>query len=323
MTLNYTVSNVERLAEQFNSRGTGIVVVESLFVLVIDMAAFFGNLMVLIAAGRNADLRRTIPNIYIITLALSDFLMSITGVPFTAASVMCGRWPFSHFACQFQGFCVLLLCAVSLQSLALTAINRYYRIARSRAQYNKIFTLKSTKHMIAILWVMAVFAPLPYILADHKFFFHPGKGFCAHDTESLLKGYGAFLVLFYVTIPLLIIVICYTKVFITVRKHNANMHHRQGAEAKPARLTVEEIDLTYTLICVVLGFLICWTPVVTVDIIDFMNGDWLLSRPSYLAYSCFGYASAAVNPIIYGIRNRAFRKEYRNILTSCRRKSTN
>ena len=320
MTLNYTISTVEQLAKQFSSRSTGIVVVESLFILLIDLTAFLGNLMVLTAVSRNSNLRRTIPNMYIITLALSDFLMSITGVPFTVASVMLGRWPFGNFVCQFQGFCVLLMCAVSLQSLALTAINRYYRIARSQVQYRKIFTLKSTKIMIAVFWAMAIFAPLPYVVADHKFFFHPGKAFCAHDIESLLKGYGAFLVLFYVTIPLLIIVICYSKVFFTVRKHNANLHHRQGTESNPARLTVEEIDLTYTLTCVVLGFLICWTPVVTVDMIDFVNRDWLLPRPVYVAYTCFGYASTVVNPIIYGIRNRAFRKEYYNIFTCCLRK---
>ena len=315
MTLRYNMTSMERLTKDFYSRSTGIVVVESLFMLLIDLTAFLGNLMVLIAVTRNSNLRRTIPNMYIIALALSDFLMSITSISFTAASLMLGRWPFGQFLCQFQGFCALLMCAMSLQMLALTAINRYYLIARSQERYRKIFTLKSTKIMIAVLWVMAVFAPLPYVVADHEFFFHPGKAFCWHDVESLLKGYGAFLVLFYVTIPLLIIIICYSKVFFTVRKHNANLHHREG----PARLTVEEIDLTYTLTCVVLGFLICWTPVVTVDMIDFVRRDWLLSRHVYVAYTCFCFGSAAVNPIIYGFRNRAFRNEYYSIFTSCLR----
>ena len=256
ITLNYTLRAVERLAQQFNSRSTGIVVVESLSILLIDLTAFLGNLMVLIAVSRNSNLRRTIPNMYIITLALSDFLMSITGISFTMVSVMLGIWPFGHFVYQFYGFWVLVMCAVSLQSLALTAINRYYLIARSQVQYRKIFTLKSTKIMIAVLWVMAVFAPLSYVVADHKFFFHPGKAICMHDLESLLRGYGIFLSL-YVAVPLFIIVTCYSKVFIAVRKHSFNLHHRQGIGSNPARLTVEEIDLTYTSTCVVFGFLIC------------------------------------------------------------------
>ena len=81
MTLNNTISTVEKLAQQFNSRSTGIVVVESLFILLIDLTAFLGNLMVLIAVSR-----KSIPNMYIITLALSDFLISITSISFTAAS---------------------------------------------------------------------------------------------------------------------------------------------------------------------------------------------------------------------------------------------
>ena len=118
---------------------------------------------------------------------------------------------------------------------------------------------------------------------------------------------------------LLIIVICYSKVFITVRKHNANLHHRESTGPNPARLTVEEIDLTNTLTCVVLGFVNCWTPVVTVDMIDFVNRDWLLSRHVYVAYTCFSFGSAAMNPIIYGFQNRASKREYYNIFTSCLR----
>ena len=285
--------------------------------------SFSGNLLLGVAVIKNPNLRRTVPNMYIITLAVSDFLMSLLGIPFSVVSLMTGKWPFNNFICQLQGFWILLMCAVSLQTLAVTALNRYFRVVRSRALYQKIFNMKTTKITIAILWIMAFFAPLPYVVAGHEFFFHTGKVFCAHDLESLYNGYGAYLVLVYVAIPLIIIMTCYTRVFISVRKHNLNFRFRMGTRTKSnasteSSLSVEEVNVTYILLVVVIGFLTCWTPVLVIDLIDFINGDWKLKRQVYVSYTCFGFASTSLNPIIYGIMNRSLRVEYLRILAPLR-----
>ena len=317
--MNASLTSIEIFAQQLKNRSTAAETVESFFMFLINAISFFGNLLLGIAVIKNPNLRRTVPNMYIMTLAASDFLMSLLGIPFSVASLMIGKWPFNNFTCQLQGFWILLMCAVSLQTLAVTAVNRYFRVVRSRAQYQKIFNMKTTKITIAILWIMAFFAPLPYVVAGHEFFFHTGKVFCAHNAESLYDGYGAYLVLVYVAIPLLIIITCYTKVFIVVRKHNVNFRSRirartQSCASSDGCLSVEEVNVTYTLLVVVIGFLTCWTPVLVIDLIDFINADWKLKRQVYVSYSCFGFASTSLNPIIYGVMNRSFRREYMRIV---------
>ena len=323
-------TSIDVFALQLKNRSTAVQIVESFFLLLINFTSFSGNLLLGISVIKNPNLRRTVPNMYIITLAVSDFLMSLLGIPFSLASLMTGKWPFNNFICQLQGFWILLMCAVSLQTLAVTAVNRYFRVVRSRASYQRIFSMKKTKITIAILWVMALFAPLPYVVAGHKFFFHTGKVFCAHNAESLYEGYGAYLVLVYVAIPLIIIITCYTRVFIAVRKHNLNFRFRirQRSTNNTTRnntsldssgiLSVEEVNVTYILLVVVISFLTCWTPVLIIDMIDFINGDWKLKRQVYVSYTCFGFASTALNPIIYGIMNRSIRAEYLRILTPVR-----
>ena len=323
-------TSIDVFALQLKNRSTAVQIVESFFLLLINFTSFSGNLLLGISVIKNPNLRRTVPNMYIITLAVSDFLMSLLGIPFSLASLMTGKWPFNNFICQLQGFWILLMCAVSLQTLAVTAVNRYFRVVRSRASYQRIFSMKKTKITIAILWVMALFAPLPYVVAGHEFFFHTGKVFCAHNAESLYEGYGAYLVLVYVAIPLIIIIICYTRVFIAVRKHNLNFRFRirQRSTNNTTRnnnsldssgiLSVEEVNVTYILLVVVISFLTCWTPVLIIDMIDFINGDWKLKRQVYVSYTCFGFASTALNPIIYGIMNRSIRAEYLRILTPVR-----
>ncbi|XP_020618585.1 melatonin receptor type 1C-like [Orbicella faveolata] len=328
--MNSTLTTIEVFAEQLKSRSTGVRVTESLFMLLINFVSFTGNLLLGIAVIKNPNLRRTVPNMYIITLAVSDFLMSLLGIPFSVASLIVGKWSLNNFVCQLQGFWILLMCAVSLQTLALTAVNRYFRIVRSRTLYQKLFNMKTTKVTIVILWIVAFFAPLPYVAAGHEFFFHTGKVFCAHDAESLYEGYGAYLVLVYVLIPLIIIVTCYTRVFIAVRKHN-HATFRQSRIHPPAReqpthmsitlrLSVDEVNITYMLLVVVIGFLTCWTPVMVIDMIDFINADWKMKRQVYVSYTCFGFASTSLNPVIYGIMNRSFRAEYLRILTVFKRR---
>ena len=322
-------TSIDVFALQLKNRSTAVQIVESFFLLLINFTSFSGNLLLGISVIKNPNLRRTVPNMYIITLAVSDFLMSLLGIPFSLASLMTGKWPFNNFICQLQGFWILLMCAVSLQTLAVTAVNRYFRVVRSRASYQRIFSMKKTKITIAILWVMALFAPLPYVVAGHEFFFHTGKVFCAHNAESLYEGYGAYLVLVYVAIPLIIIITCYTRVFIAVRKHNLNFRFRIRQRStnntrnntsldSSGVLSVEEVNVTYILLVVVISFLTCWTPVLIIDMIDFKNGDWKLKRQVYVSYTCFGFASTALNPIIYGIMNRSIRAEYLRILTPVR-----
>ena len=319
--MSSTLTTIEVFAQQLRSRSTGVRVTESLFMLLINFVSFTGNLLLGIAVIKNPNLRRTVPNMYIITLAVSDFLMSLLGIPFSVVSLIVGEWPFNNFVCQLQGFWILLMCAVSLQTLAVTAVNRYFRVVRSRTLYQKFFNMKTTKVTIVILWIMAFFAPLPYVAAGHEFSFHTGKVFCAHDAESLSHGYGAYLVLVYVAIPLIIIITCYTRVFIAVRKHNLKFQLRRNQHDRPtdSRLSVDEVNVTYVLLVVVIGFLTCWTPVMVIDMIDFINADWKLKRQVYVNYTCFGFASTSLNPVIYGIMNRSFRAEYFRILSSLKK----
>ena len=325
--LSQTLTSIENFAWELKYRSNVTRAIESGFLFLINVISFAGNLLLGIAVIKNPNLRRTVPNMYIITLAVSDFLSSLMGIPFSVASLITGKWPFNNFICQLQGLWILLLCAVSLQTLAVTALNRYFRVVRSRVLYQKIFNMKTTKVTIAILWIMALFAPLPYVVAGHDFFFHSGKVFCTHDAESLHEGYGVYLVLVYIAIPLIIITICYTRVFIAVRQHNLvvfrqrirPLNRQLNFGPDNPRLSVEEVKVTNILLVVVVAFLSCWTPVLVIDLIDFINGDWKLKREVYVSYTCFGFASTALNPIIYGIMNRTFRTEYFKIFSSVKR----
>ena len=93
----------ENLFRQLQERKDGLVVLESGLMIIINFLAFTGNMMVCWAVYRNQRLR-TLPNIYVVTLAISDALMAVLCMPMSVVLLITGQWPFSGAVCQFQGF---------------------------------------------------------------------------------------------------------------------------------------------------------------------------------------------------------------------------
>lgn len=58
-----------------------------------------GNLLVLYAIRTEKRLR-TVSNLFILSLALADFIVGLVVMPFSAANLLAGRWPFSYLICQ-------------------------------------------------------------------------------------------------------------------------------------------------------------------------------------------------------------------------------
>ena len=145
-------------------------------------------------------------------------------------------------------------------------------------------------------------APLPYIFSGHKIVFHPSKCYCYLQIDS-----GAFLVTVYVGIPTCLIFYCYLKIYHSVRCHNNNFHTlRVGCSP----VNVEEIKVARTLFVIVVFFNFCWAPILVIDIVDTIIGSWIFPREAYVAYSFLATISSALNPLIYGILNKNFQKEY-------------
>lgn len=291
------------------SRPTGLVAIEATICLSLTLGALVGNLLVLWIVYKNCNLR-TIPNQFVVSLALADVIMAGIGQPPCLSSLIAGRRPFGDFVCQMQGFLVAMLATVSLLTLTLVAINRFFLIVHPHI-YRKYFTPKRTRLMIGAAWFLACTEPLPYLLSGHRYVFHAGKFFCFQVLEVdfyTLMGY------IFVALPMFVMTLCYYKVFKALKEHQKKMRRTSRAsEHNNAEITVEEINVTKTLFLTVCGFLICWSPIVVVDFIGFGQGQWLLPRQVYVMYTYLGQLSTMVNPVIYGVMNKTFREEYRKI----------
>ena len=297
------------LQRSLSSRTTAVIVLETFIDAFIALVALFGNSTVLFILYKNRELR-TIPNYFVAALAVSDVAFAVLITPWSITALAVGYWPFGFVVCQCQGFMAIFLACYSLICLAITAVNRYIGIVQNNL-HRKYFNAFRTRLYIFIAFVLGIFAACPSLMAGYGYEFQPGKYFCYQKQVLWLTMY---LMIIFVGIPTTIITVCYFKVFLAIRRHQKNFKKNfKKRNAGERRITVEDIKVTKTLFATVVGFLLCWMPVFCIELTDLVRGGSTLPRQLYVMFTMCGLSSSAINPIIYGVMNRTFRRAYMNL----------
>ena len=280
---------------------------ETILLAVINVTAFFGNLSVCYAVYSSQRLR-TLPNVFVVALAVSDILISTCSTPFAVVTLYRGRWIFGSSVCLFQGFATFNFAMASLGTMGIIAVSRYFCVVKPQ-KYMVLFTKRRILMYIASVWLVAPFGSIPPLFFDEgKYEFQPAKAQCLYSFEANIP-FSVFIDGVFIAIPLTIITVCYAKVFYTVSQSNRvfslenNLHQ--------LRANVEEAKVTKTLVAVMVGFAICWLPICVIDFVDTARGEPTLPRQTYLTYAFLIYSSSTINPFIYGTMNRYFRQAFK------------
>lgn len=299
-------------------------ILESLLFIVINSIAIAGNAFVVIAMSRNPALRK-ITNWYILSLAICDLFVAVTCLPLTLGASIKGQWIYGDVICQIQGHVIQVLACFSLTIVALTAVNRYYRVVRPnlyRKIFTKRFTIIMTASSFAVSALMAV--GMMYIMRA-RFHFGP-HFFCTPNfTNRQMKRTVALPVfLAFIIISLFVVIFCYFKVYRVVRRHVILVRPTLLAGAfqlrKENNLTcrVEEVNATKMVFVIITVYCLLWIPVCIIGALYVC--DIVLPRWTHLMYDYLLFISNATNPLIYGLMNKAFRDEYVRIL-KCKNKT--
>ena len=183
--------------------------------------------------------------------------------------------------------------------------------------------MKSTFLSIVVIACLAALgAGLSPMAQWAPFIVHYGKGVCfmAYKTALIGRAYTLFLFVFYIGVPIGIVSFAYYKIFKTIKEHNMGMN--TSRQAAIHSINVEEVRITKALFAAVLGFNLCWAPIGVIDFVDaYTQYKLAFPRQVFLMYMYLGYGSCSINPIIYGVMNRAFRAEFLRVLTFWRRKN--
>lgn len=316
--------NLYRLAENPNLKNLEASsvskVIQLTLYLVILLLSLFGNLMVFLTLIINKHMRST-TNVFILSLAASDVVLTCSTVPLSIIEVITTFWTLGSFACKFYP-CIMNFCVASSSlTMCCIAIERYYAIVHPFKL--KFFQTPSRAgFLLLVVWVISGIASFPqatcYHIVEIPFRCH-SKYTCIFKhfhLKELVQIWLNFVVLF--VIPFTIMLITYGIII-----YRLWIKHPVGVSTKAAdinRLRMKKRAIKM-LITVVVLFVISWLPVQCFNIITEKSNSIIskeiLSVRSYL--KILALSSCCYNPIIYTFMNEKFRQNFANIVL-CRKK---
>nr|XP_021152974.1 melanopsin isoform X3 [Columba livia] len=270
-------------------------------ILLVGITGTLGNFLVIYVFCRSRSLQ-TPANVFIVNLAISDFLMSITQSPVFFTNSLHKRWIFGEKGCELYAFCGALFGITSMITLMVIALDRYFVITKPLSSVG-VTSKKKALIILVGVWLYSLAWSLP-----------PFFGWSAYVPEGLLtscswdymtftpsvRAYTMLLFCFVFFIPLIAIIYSYIFIFEAIKKANKSIqtfgckHGNKECQKQYQRMKNEWKMAKIALIVISLYVISWYSHVLT----PFMN-----SIPAVIAK-----ASVIHNPIIYAITHPKYRR---------------
>ncbi|XP_078358568.1 histamine H2 receptor-like [Oculina patagonica] len=270
-------------------------IVADVFFCILAVMIVFGNSLVIGAFRVNRRLRTT-TNLLLMSLAVADMLIGTISLPLWVYISITYTFigPVYNFYLIFDVICgvssILNLTAISLERCYALLAPIKHRNIRKRVVLAIIF----------VAWVLSILAgaQVEFLDVNNK------------------KYYGVIVTVAFFFVPLAVILGAYGTIFHIARAH---------ARARGSSSFKKDLRIATTVAVVIGLFVICWTPFFALNFAFSVCGQLMWMTPG-----CQGlmklppvilkinkwlqYGNSVCNPIIYGLRNKDFRRAFRKIL---------
>ncbi|XP_069569853.1 opsin 4xa [Brachyistius frenatus] len=282
------------------------------FVLVIGTLGVTGNVLVMWAFYCNKKLR-TPPNLFIMNLAVSDFLMAITQSPIFFVNSLYKGWIFGETGCKIYAFCGALFGITSMINLLAISVDRYIVITKP-LQAIQWTSTRRTCFIIVLVWLYSLAWSLAPLLGWSSYIPEGLMTSCTWDyvtSTPANKSYTLMLCCFVFFIPLGIISYCYLCMFLAIR-HASRDVEKLGSQVRKTTLMQQqsiktEWKLAKIAFVVIIVFVLSWSPYACVTLIAWAGYGSVLNPYSKAVPAVIAKASAVYNPFIYAIIHTKYR----------------
>nr|XP_021152970.1 melanopsin isoform X1 [Columba livia] len=283
-------------------------------ILLVGITGTLGNFLVIYVFCRSRSLQ-TPANVFIVNLAISDFLMSITQSPVFFTNSLHKRWIFGEKGCELYAFCGALFGITSMITLMVIALDRYFVITKPLSSVG-VTSKKKALIILVGVWLYSLAWSLP-----------PFFGWSAYVPEGLLtscswdymtftpsvRAYTMLLFCFVFFIPLIAIIYSYIFIFEAIKKANKSIqtfgckHGNKECQKQYQRMKNEWKMAKIALIVISL-YVISWSPYSIVALVAFAGYSHVLTPFMNSIPAVIAKASVIHNPIIYAITHPKYRR---------------
>ena len=286
--------------------------------LLFNFAALTGNLLMCYIMFKKPHFHTT-TNTFIVSVAMCYMFASCLVMPFTAGSLMAGKWPFGQVSCDIQGFVFLTFTWVSLQSLTTLVASRYFKVAHFPI-YNKWFSLNRSIGMVLIIWVLAVVVLIvPITFGSATFQFSSERSICSmpiskeNQAENIANT--VITLTLYTALPVISVM-----AWGAIRRHEAYIRTSlefdrcQRRTENDLKSIAEERKQNQILLALITEVLLLWLPAIIIKMLEFPTKSMRPPRQIQLASTFLWFAVPVLHPITYGLMYRTFAKEVIRVL---------
>ncbi|CAF3792739.1 unnamed protein product [Adineta steineri] len=187
----------------------------SICMILIDISAFFGNLLVICAFYRTRRLQ-TVTNYFIASLAFADALVALFVLPLSILYFYRDwSWTLGLILCDLWVSSDVLLCTSSILNLTCISIDRYMAITRPLT-YTAYRSKFLARVMILLVWIVSIVITCPPIFGwrdPNRYDLVVVKHKCELNNA---RGYVVYSALGSFFIPAVVMIFVYIRIFMVV-----------------------------------------------------------------------------------------------------------
>ncbi|KAL7735778.1 hypothetical protein ACLKA6_017785 [Drosophila palustris] len=279
----------------------------------------YGNFILIYLIVRTRSLRSP-TNLIIANMALADLFTLLICPTMFMINDFYQNYQLGCVGCKLEGFLVVVFLIAAVLNLSAVSYDRLTAIVLPQESR---LTLRGARIVIGCTWLAGVILALPlaiYRVYRVRIWRNFTESYCK-ENPNVLPKYWFVLITVLVWLPLGIMLICYTAIFIKLDRYEKRVLSREHPLSVSYKRSVAKTLFIVVIVFVVLRlpFTILvvlrakyYTTETTID--SGMKLFWYISQ--YLMF-----VNAAVNPIIYGYNNENFRRAYNQISWIKRNKS--
>ena len=285
---------------------------------VITVVAVFGNFLVCFAILANRHLRHNPTNLFIFSLALSDFLAATIVVPFDIESLFLdGAWNHGRAFCIVWQVVYMITIPISIFSLLTISVDRYKTLSNplSRFKNSQFMTQTRALIVIAIIWLYCPLWPFFVLMGWREEGEADDDGICILPYTKNYILVSSFL---NVILPLMITCFFYVLIYrIAVKNNRSTKRGTFPSMRQPSKdekkVYLRNVKAAKTTSKFVLALFFCWQPYFYFAIASAIDGENWEPFP-YEVHSVllmFGYLNSALNPFLFAFSNKSFKAVYK------------
>ncbi|OUC44227.1 7 transmembrane receptor [Trichinella nativa] len=286
---------------------------------VIAFLTVAGNALVIYVFFTSNRLQ-VVTNFFIVNLAVADLMTGLLAIPFKFQAALLQRWFLPSAMCSVVPFIETVSLSVSVFTLSLSSVDRFRAVVTSG---HGTMQQATAKIWLLLIWIISVAISIPYGV-DHRVFKfedptsgtnHSGS-MCLplHSEETWWKAYNVYLTIIQYFVPLVIINVVYCIIAYNVWVTPPILNHSDRKFERSKRTVIK------MLVMIVVAFTFCWLPYETYLV---LNEVWPQVNEYYYINVIFfsahwlAMSNSCLNPIIYGVYNKKFQREYLRAFYKC------